>query len=128
MQHLMSVNTVLLYQSTFYTPPHSGGGVLWYLVGGPCVCSSICHNYVYPSIFSFPDDNLSIYFWIFTKLNMCIDIVEIWFGIAIGQISSIFDSVIFFRSQLIWIYIHCLQKQGLSGFSRTGVKVSQYLV
>ena len=28
--------------------------------------------------------------WIFTKLSMCIDIVAIWFGIANGQISSIF--------------------------------------
>ena len=46
-----------------------------------------------PYIFSFPDDNLSKYQWIFTKLGMCIDIVEIWFGIAIVQISSIFDRV-----------------------------------
>ena len=37
-------------------------------------------------IFSFPDDNLSKHQWIFTKLGMCIDIVEIWFGIANGQI------------------------------------------
>ena len=39
-------------------------------------------------IFSFPDDNLSKHQWIFTKLDMCIDIVEIWFGIANGQIPS----------------------------------------
>ena len=39
----------------------------------------------------FPDDNLSKHQWIFTKLGMCIDIVEIWFGIAIGQMSSDFD-------------------------------------
>ena len=36
-------------------------------------------------------DNLSKHQWIFTKLGMCIDIVEIWFGIANGQISSTFD-------------------------------------
>ena len=41
-----------------------------------------------------PDDNLSKLQWIFTKLGMCIDIVEIWFGIANGQISSNFDGVI----------------------------------
>ena len=29
-----------------------------------------------------------------TKLSLCIDIVEIWFGIANGQISYIFDRVI----------------------------------
>ena len=44
--------------------------------------SSVC--------FSFPDDNLSKRQWIFTKLSMCIDVVEIWFWIANGQISSIF--------------------------------------
>ena len=43
---------------------------------------------VRPSVhFSFPDDNLSKHQWIFTKLGMCIDIVDIWFGIAKGQIS-----------------------------------------
>ena len=35
------------------------------------------------SVFSFPDDNLSKHQWIFTKL-VCIDILEIWFGIANG--------------------------------------------
>ena len=43
-------------------------------------------------IFLFPDDSLSKHQWIFTKLGMCIDIVEIWFGIVNGQISSMFDS------------------------------------
>ena len=33
-------------------------------------------------MFSFPGDNLSKYQSIFTKLGMCIDIKEIWFGIA----------------------------------------------
>ena len=41
-----------------------------------------------------PDDNLSKCQWIFTKLGMCIDIVEIWFGIANGQILSNFYGVI----------------------------------
>ena len=43
---------------------------------------------------SFPDDNLSNHQWIFSKLGMCIDIVEIWFVIANGQILSIFYRVI----------------------------------
>ena len=55
---------------------------------------SVCQSYVPQSIFSVPDDNLSKSQWIFTKLNVCIDIVEIWFGIVNGQISSIFDRVI----------------------------------
>ena len=45
------------------------------------------------SDFSFLDNNLSKYQWIFTKLDMCIDIVEICFGIAKRQISTIFDRV-----------------------------------
>ena len=54
-------------------------------------------------IFSFPDDNLSKHQWIFTKLDMCIDIVEIWFGIANGQISSIFYGVICPRHAHIFV-------------------------
>ena len=43
------------------------------------------------SRFSFPDDNCSKYQWIFTKCAMYIDIVEVCFGNANGQILSIFD-------------------------------------
>ena len=46
------------------------------------------------SVFSFLDDNFSKYQWIFTKLGMYIDIVEICFGIANGRFLSIFDRVI----------------------------------
>ena len=46
------------------------------------------------SVFYFQDDNLSKSQWIFTKFDMCIDIVEICLGIAHGQILSIFDRVI----------------------------------
>ena len=55
---------------------------------------SVRPSVVRPSVrFSFPDDNLSNHQWIFTKLGMCIDIVEIWFGIANEQISSYFDDL-----------------------------------
>ena len=54
-------------------------------------------------MFSFLDDNLSKHQWIFTKLGMCIDIVEICFGIANGQISSIFDVVICPRHTHIFV-------------------------
>ena len=43
------------------------------------------------SIFSVLDNNLSKCQSVFTKLGICIDTVEIWFGIANGQILSIFD-------------------------------------
>ena len=59
------------------------------------VCLSVSRISVRLSVrFSFPDDNLSKHQWIFTKRGMCIDIVEIWFGIANGQISSNFYRVI----------------------------------
>ena len=44
-------------------------------------------------IFSFPGDNLSKYKGILTKLAICIDIKEIWFGIANGQISLFFYGI-----------------------------------
>ena len=50
---------------------------------------------VRPSTFLFLDNNLRKCQWIFPKLGVCIDIVEFWFGIVNGQISSIFDRVIF---------------------------------
>ena len=54
--------------------------------------------------FSFPDDNLSKHKWIFTKLGVCIDFVEIWFGIANGQISLNYDRVICLRNALIFVF------------------------
>ena len=59
----------------------------WTSVCPSIVCLSFC--------FSFLDDNLSKHQWFFTKLGMCIDIdiVEIWFGIANGQISSNFYGI-----------------------------------
>ena len=44
-------------------------------------------------IFSFPDDNFSKEQGILTKLAICINIKEIWFRIANGQISSNFYGV-----------------------------------
>ena len=54
------------------------------------VWTSLCHT----SVFSFPDNNLSKYQWIFTKLGMCIDVVWVRFWVANGQIFSILDRVI----------------------------------
>ena len=62
------------------------------------------------SIFSFLDDNFSKYQCSFMKLGMSIDIVEIWFGIADGQISACDTSVVSFqdnncRKQHIHIFV-----------------------
>ena len=58
-----------------------------------------------PIFFSFPHDNLTKLQRIFTKLGVCIDIVEIWFGIANGQILSIFDRVICPRHAHIFVSV-----------------------
>ena len=85
----------------FYTPPHDSGGVLWFHFGSPCVR---------PSVFRFQMITYK-HQWIFTKLGICIDLVEIWFGIANGQISSNFDSYLpetrpYFRFRMItWLNI-----------------------
>ena len=50
-------------------------------------------------IFSFPNVNFSKE--ILTKLGTSIDMKEIWFGIANGQISSMFDRVIFPRNTIM---------------------------
>ena len=59
-------------------------------------------------------DNLSKLQWIFTKLGMCIDIVEIGFPIANGQIMSNFDGY------LPKTHTYFLLRKGWSG----GAKVS----
>ena len=58
--------------------------------------------------FRFRDINLSKCQGIFfIKLGMCIDIEEIWFGIAYGHISSIFDRVICPHFQMItWVSVN----------------------
>ena len=56
------------------------------------------------SVFSFPGDNWSKCQWIFTKLEVCIDIVEVWFGIADGQILSIFDYVLLSYLPAVHLY------------------------
>ena len=48
------------------------------------------------SIFLFLDDNFSKCQWIFTKLGMCIDIVEIWFRIPDGLLSACDTSAFLF--------------------------------
>ena len=64
----------------------SGSGLLLYKFCQFLTELSACDM----SIFSFLDDNFSKYQWIFTKLGVCIDILETWFWIANGQISSFF--------------------------------------
>ena len=98
------------------------------------VSSSLCHASVHSfvvrpsvrlslvrsSVFSFPDDNLSKYLLIITKLNMCIDILEIWYRIVNGQISSIFyfylppyDSSEVF--QFTFLFVTCLIRNDFFG-------------
>ena len=83
--------------------------------------------------FHFPDDNLSKCEGILTKLGYMHHIKEIWFGIAYGQILSMFDRVIcpqhdngrvlyfnificyyilFFRENKAWCFMWILKDQG----------------
>ena len=63
-------------------------------------------SYSHPSVFLFQDDNLSKCQCIFTKFGLCIDIVDIWFRISNGQISSIFEGVICLKHVKIFISGH----------------------
>ena len=72
------------------------------------MCLSIRRSVIRPSVrlsvlLLFPDDNLSKHQWIFTEFGMCIDIVELWFGIADWQISLSFGRVIYPRHAHIFI-------------------------
>ena len=67
------------------------------------------------SIFSFPDDYFSRYQWSFTKPGICIDIVEIWFVIANGHISSIFDSHLPVTS--LHVHFRMITSVNIIGFS-----------
>ena len=60
------------------------------------ILTELCARDMPIPVFSFPDYNLRKCQRIFAKLGVCIDIMEIWFGIANGQISS-FDRVICLR-------------------------------
>ena len=70
---------------------------------------SVCPSVVHPSVFRFRMITSKSQ-WIFIKLGMCIDIVEIWFGIANGQILSMFDGVICPRHAHIWFWDDNLSK------------------
>ena len=78
---LIKKNPLYQTQSPFFIPLHT-------IVAGYYGFTLDVRMYVCPSVrISFPDDNLSKHQWIFTKLGMCIDVVEIWFGIANGHMS-----------------------------------------
>ena len=66
---------------------------------------SACHT----SVFSFLDHNLNKYQGLFTKLGLCINIVEIWFGIANGQILSFYRVICTWQWQGIIIFIAWIQ-------------------
>ena len=94
-----------------------GGG------GGRVVVNIVLLLSVRPSIrlsvrFSFPA-NLSKHQWIFTKLGMCTDIVEIWFGIANGQMLSNFYRVIYRDMPIFSFPDDNLSKQTSMDFHQT---------
>ena len=80
--HLAFVIGLILFSFHLFIPCHM-------IVAGYCGFALDIHVSVCPSVcFWFLGDNLSRPQWIFTKVGMCIDIVEIWFGIVNRQILS----------------------------------------
>ena len=64
------------------------------IVAGNYSIKLVVHLCVGLSLFLFPGNNLSKCQWIFTKICVWIDVKEVWFGIANGQIFVKFDRVI----------------------------------
>ena len=72
--------------------------------------TSVCLS-IHPYFVS--DDNLSKHQWIFTKLGLCFNVVEIWFGIANRQILSNLDGVIC----AIYFCFRMITQMNINGFS-----------
>ena len=89
---------------------HQTWYVHWYCEGLVCDCwwANFVKFWLLSArdmpIFSFLADNLCKCQGILTKLGTCIDIKEIWFGIANGQISSMFDRVMCPRHNMVGYY------------------------
>ena len=82
------------------------------------LCLSVCQcvrlSYICPSVFLFLDDNLSKYQWNFTKLGLCIDILDFW--LLMGKFRQ-FLSVICLPHIRIFISTWLLYKVKINGFS-----------
>ena len=57
------------------------------------VCVFICLSVICPSVFLFQDINFSICQWIFTKLGMCIDILEICLRMLLGKFGQLLTAL-----------------------------------
>ena len=97
----------------FYTLPHDSGEVLWYHVSCQCVRPSVCRTFFCPYFLS-GGDNLKKCQWSFTKLGVCIDMVEIWFGIVmekfrqfLKELSARCKSVLFFLFVFLFVFCCC---------------------
>ena len=96
--------TSIFSVSQIFTQSHDSAGYYGFMLDvRVSVRPSVSHTSIR---FSFPDDSLSKHQWIFTKLGMCIDIVEVWFGIANGQISSNFMELSAYNTILAGIIVY----------------------
>ena len=72
------------------------------------------------SVFSFQDNNLSTRKYMdFHQTCLCIDIMEIWFRIANGQLSSIFDSYLPMKD--LYFCFRTVTLVSLDGFSPNSI-------
>ena len=86
---------------------------LWYHVSYLCVCQcvaspAICQYLCFQMI------NLSKCQWVFTKLGVCIDIVEMWFGIVNGQISFLTE---YLQTTDPYFHFQMITLVNINGFS-----------
>ena len=55
------------------------------------VNGQVSFTHRHASVFSFPDDNLCKYQLIFTKLGVCIGIIEIWFVSSVAKFITAYE-------------------------------------
>ena len=62
------------------------------------------------SVYLFQDNNVSKYQWIFTKLGMCIDIMEIWFWLQIGKLRQLLTELTAHHMIMVVLSFHVFIK------------------
>ena len=53
----------------------------------------VVHVSIRPSVFSFPDDNLSNFQRLFIKLGVGMNIMEIWIGLLMNNVGQLFTEL-----------------------------------
>ena len=87
-----------LYGSTLIIPRNK-------IVAGYYGFTLVVHVSIRPSVFSFPDDNLSNFQWLFIKLGLGMNIMEIWIGLLMNNVGQLFTELSALELKKKHIYI-----------------------